>query len=63
MMKPDASRHAPRTDAQRAAKYKRSGRQIACVIRDPVALAALRALEQKHGGVTAAITAALAAKS
>jgi hypothetical protein len=56
---PDATRHDPRTDAQRAAKYKRSGRQIACVIRDPAALAALRALERKHGGVTAAITAAL----
>ena len=46
-------------NAQRAAKYKRSGRQIACVIRDPDALAALRALERKHGGVTAAVSAAL----
>ena len=62
-MKPDASRHDPLTDAQRAAKYKRSGRQIACVIRDPAALAGLRILERKHGGVTAAITAALAANS
>ena len=56
----DATRHDPRTDAQRAAKYKRSGRQIACVIRDPAALAALRTLESKHGGVTAAGTEALA---
>src|SRR5574337_1256871 len=53
---PDAPRHDPRTDAQRAAKYKRSGRQIACVIRDPDALAALNLLSRKVGGVTAAIT-------
>lgn len=58
-MKPDASSRDPRTDAQRAAKYKRSGRQIACVIRDPDALAALEKLERRHGGVTAAVSAAL----
>ena len=60
-MKPDASRHDPRptTGAQRQAKYVQSGRQIACVLRDPVALATLAKLEREHGGVTAAITAAL----
>lgn len=49
-----------RTDAERQAKYKRSGRQIACVIRDPAALAGLDRLQRKHGGVTAAVTEALA---
>jgi hypothetical protein len=58
-MKPGATRHDPRTDAQRAAKYKRSGRQVACVLRDPVALGALMELERTHGGTTAAITEAL----
>lgn len=49
----------PRTAAQRQATYAASGRQIACVIRDPAALLALADLESRHGGVTAAITAAL----
>jgi len=49
----------PATDAERAARYKASGRQIACVIRDPAALDALGRLVAKHGGVTAAVTAAL----
>lgn len=49
----------PASDAERAARYKASGRQIACVIRDPGAQTALIALEQKHGGVTAALTAVL----
>jgi hypothetical protein len=49
----------PATDAERAAKYKASGRQIACVIRDADALDALDQLVAKHGGVTAALTAAL----
>lgn len=43
----------------RREKYRASGRQIACVIRDPAALTALDALSEKHGGVTAAVTAAL----
>ena len=51
----------PRTGAERQSKYVQSGRQIACVIRDPDALAALRALERTHGGVTAAVSAALVA--
>lgn len=51
----------PATGAERQAKYAGSGRQIACVIRDPDALAALDALAAKHGGVTAAVTAALVA--
>ena len=52
-------RDPPDSDAERAARYKASGRQIACVIRDPAALAALDRLAEKHGGVTAAVTAAL----
>lgn len=58
-MKERKCRAAPRTDAQRAAKYKSTGRQIACVIRDPGALDALRKLEAQRGGVTAAVTHAL----
>lgn len=49
----------PKTGAQREAKRRQQGRAIACVVRDPAALAALSALEVKHGGVTAAVTAAL----
>jgi hypothetical protein len=51
----------PKTGAQRQAAYTASGRQIACVIRDPDAIKALAKLETKHGGVTAAITHALIA--
>lgn len=51
----------PKTGAERQAKVRASGRQIAVVIRDPVALAALAALEKKLGGVTAAIVQALRA--
>lgn len=59
-MKPDATRHDPQPPQQsRQARYVASGRQIACVIRDPAALAALEGLQRIHGGVTAAITAAL----
>ena len=54
---------APKTGAQRQAAYAATGRAIACVIRDPAALKALERLEAKHGGVTAAITAALHAAS
>ena len=59
---PDASHHDPRpaTGAQRQAKLRATGRQIACVLRDPVALDALARLEREHGGVTAAVTFALA---
>jgi hypothetical protein len=53
----------PATGAARQAKYAAAGRQIACVIRDPAALAALDRLAQKHGGVTAAVTAALVSSS
>ena len=49
----------PKTAAQRQAAYAASGRQIACVIRDPAALDALASLTKKHGGVTAAVTVAL----
>jgi hypothetical protein len=60
-MKHDAARHAarPLLGAERQARYAASGRQIACVIRDPAALAALERLAHKHGGVTAAVTYAL----
>ena len=54
-------RDPPASDSDRMAKYRASGRQIACVIRDPVALSALDALAQEHGGVTAAVKAALVA--
>jgi hypothetical protein len=50
---------APKSGAQRQAAYAASGRQIACVIRDDKALRSLAKLEAKHGGVTAAIVAAL----
>lgn len=49
----------PKTGAQRQKDYAASGRAIACVIRDPLAIKRLAALDAKHGGVTAAITAAL----
>lgn len=49
----------PKTAAERQAAYIASGRQIACVIRDEAALKSLANLEAKHGGVTAAVTAAL----
>lgn len=44
---------------KRQARYTASGRQIACVIRDPAALDALEKLEVQRGGVTAAVTYAL----
>lgn len=49
----------PKTGAQRQAKLREQGRQIAVVLRDPDALKSLAELEQRHGGVTAAITVAL----
>lgn len=50
-----------KTGAERQAKLRESGRQIAVVIRDPDALRALAKLENRHGGVTAAVVAALKA--
>ena len=41
--------------------YRAKGRQIAVVLRDPSAIAALDRLKVKHGGITAAITALLKA--
>lgn len=55
--------HHPIAVPDRREKYRASGRQIACVIRDPAALAALDTLAAAHGGVTAAVTAALVASS
>lgn len=49
----------PKTGAQRQAASRSKGRQIAVVLRDPVAVAALDKLVARHGGVTAAVTAAL----
>lgn len=53
------SKPRPATGAQRQAKLRTSGRQIAVVLRDAAAVAALDRLTEKHGGVTAAVTAAL----
>lgn len=50
---------APKTGAQRQAALRAKGRQIAVVLRDPDAIAALDRLTAKHGGVTAAVTHAL----
>lgn len=49
--------------ATRTAAYRESGRQIAVVLRDNKAIATLDRLAAKHGGVTAAVTAALHAAS
>lgn len=49
----------PKTGAQRQAALRDKGRQIAVVLRDPAAIAALDKLTAKHGGVTAAVTHAL----
>lgn len=51
--------HKPKTGAERQAKVRAAGRQIAVVIRDKAALAALAKLEAQHGGVTAAVVHAL----
>lgn len=53
----------PRTGAQRESKRRASGRAIACVLRDPRAIAALDALVEHHGGVTAAVSHALVSAS
>lgn len=50
---------AKKTGAERQANYAASGRAIACVIREPEAIKSLSELETVHGGVTAAVTAAL----
>ena len=49
----------PKTGAERKAESVARGRQIAVVLRDPAAIAALDKLTDKHKGVTAAVTAAL----
>lgn len=49
----------PKTPAQRKAASVARGRQISVVLRDPSAIAALDKLTKLHGGVTAAVTAAL----
>jgi tryptophan synthase beta subunit len=49
----------PKTGAQRQAALRDKGRQIAVLLRDPAAIAALDKLAEKHGGVTAAVSHAL----
>jgi hypothetical protein len=49
----------PKTGAKRQAKLRKKGRQIAVVLRDPDAITALDKLAERHGGVTAAVSAAL----
>lgn len=53
----------PATGAQRNAKYRAQGRQIAVVLRDERAIASLDRLAEKHGGVTAAVSHALVSAS
>lgn len=47
------------TRRARQRRYRERGRQVAVVIRDPEAIAALEAGIKLHGGVLAAISAAL----
>jgi hypothetical protein len=49
----------PQTGAERIAKHRANGRAVAVVLRDQTAIDALDKLAEKHGGVTAGITAAL----
>lgn len=49
----------PKDGAARTASYRNKGRQVAVVLRDSEAIAALDRLTAKHRGVTAAITHAL----
>jgi len=47
--------------AERQARYRESGRQIAVVLRDPAALARLDALVELHGSIRAALEHAIKA--
>ena len=49
----------PKTGAQRQAAYAGKGRAVAFVLTDERAIAALDKLAELHGGVKAAVTAAL----
>lgn len=49
----------PKTGAERKAESVARGWQIAVVLRDPAAIAALDKLVVKHGGITAAVSYAL----
>jgi TusA-related sulfurtransferase len=49
----------PKTGAQRQAAHVAKGRQIAVVLTDEAAIAALDRLAAKHGGVKAAVSYAL----
>lgn len=49
----------PKTGAQRQAAYASKGRQVAVVLTDEAAIAALDRLAATHGGVKAAVTHAL----
>lgn len=50
----------PKTAAERSAKYRKTGKPLgAMVLRDKAAIAALRKLSVRHGGVKPAIEHAL----
>lgn len=55
--------HASAALLRAKANYRASGRQVSVVIRSDAALAALNRLVRQHGGVTAAVTAALESAS
>lgn len=48
-----------KTGAERKAASAARGRQVSVILRDTSAIAALDKLAKLHGGVTAAVTAAL----
>lgn len=60
---PERQSTRPATGAEREAKRRAAGRAIACVLRDPRAVAALDRLAERHGGVTAAVSHALVSAS
>lgn len=49
----------PKAGAERQAAYAAKGRAVAFVLTDPATLKALARLEKAHGGVKAAVSAAL----
>lgn len=50
----------PKTGAERQAAHAAKGRAVAFVLTDPASIKALAKLEKRHGGVKAAVSAALA---
>lgn len=49
----------PKTGAQRQAAHAAKGRAVAFVLTDAASIKALARLEKRHGGVKAAVSAAL----